>query len=87
MRAFFEGGPFGVEGDEAVAFEAERCMNCDIVSNCWREWHEFLSTFIVMRRLDIVFGVFEDILRILQQYSRERVIVSGDCCAVEVSRL
>jgi hypothetical protein len=33
-RAFFEGGPLGVEGDAAVALCAERCMNCFVVSNC-----------------------------------------------------
>jgi hypothetical protein len=31
-RTFFDGGPLGVEGDEAVDFAAERCMNCCVLA-------------------------------------------------------
>jgi hypothetical protein len=61
-RAFLEGGPLGVDGDEAVALWAERCMNCSLISKWLMRGNMRRLAFIVIRRLDIVFGVFEDML-------------------------
>jgi hypothetical protein len=31
-RTLFDGGPLGVDGDEAVDFAADRCMNCFVLA-------------------------------------------------------
>ena len=57
-----EAGPFGVVGDDATFFAAERCMNWFLVSNCLAAHASGKLAFIVMSRFDIDFGVLPDIL-------------------------
>jgi hypothetical protein len=57
-----------------VAFDAERCINCVVISDCSRKTGCYFLTFIVMRRLDIVLGVLDVILAVIQRRSLEGVV-------------
>lgn len=61
-RAFFVGGPFGVDGDDGEDFAAARCMNYSRVSRFLVNAQAQQLTFIPISPLDIVLGVFPDMV-------------------------
>ena len=61
MRIFFEGGASGVEGSAFTDLAAERCMNWTKYQYARELIARTTLTFIVMSRLDIVFGVVDAI--------------------------
>lgn len=62
IRIFFEGGASGVEGSAFTDLAAERCMNWTKYQYARGLIAETTLTFIVMSRLDMVFGVVDAIL-------------------------